>query len=168
MSHLPTDISDSSYELTPPTEPAKAQLQKSPQALSVNSGYKLVFDNIDKNVKPRYMRSDSQTTSLHYVQVYAVKDRLDYSTLSGITSGKVNLHDILPTLEDYELMKNDFAVLISRMITAHLPFFREDFKYLVQKHIPHKYSTEMCKKSEVVSETPLCSSYTLTDHWDHT
>ena len=41
---------------------------------SINAGYKLVFDNIDKTVKPRFMTQDSQTETLHYVQAYAVKD----------------------------------------------------------------------------------------------
>ena len=46
---------------------------------SVNAGVKLVFDNIDKTVKPRRMTLESQTTSLNYVQAIAVKDRIDYS-----------------------------------------------------------------------------------------
>ena len=44
---------------------------------SVNAGVKLVFDNIDKTVKPRLMTLESQTTSLNYVQAIAVKDRID-------------------------------------------------------------------------------------------
>lgn len=46
---------------------------------SVNAGYKVVFDNIDKNVQPRHERVDSKTKSLHYVHGYAKKDRIDYS-----------------------------------------------------------------------------------------
>ena len=33
----------------------------------------------------------------------------------------------------------------------HLAFFNKDFKGLVKKHIPHKYSSEHSMKSEVVS-----------------
>lgn len=44
---------------------------------SSNAGYKLVFDNIDKTIKPRHMRQDSQTSTLHYVQAYAVRDRIN-------------------------------------------------------------------------------------------
>ena len=46
---------------------------------SVNVGYKLVFDNVDKTVKPRYMRMDTQSQCLHHVQAFAVRDRVDYS-----------------------------------------------------------------------------------------
>ena len=50
---------------------------------SVNTGYKMVFGNIDMNVKPRPMTSDKQTRSLHNVQSYAVKDRVNYDNLSN-------------------------------------------------------------------------------------
>jgi hypothetical protein len=49
------------------------------EPLSVNPGSKLVFDNLDKTVKPRHMRKDAQTRSLHYVQAYAVKDRVNFA-----------------------------------------------------------------------------------------
>ena len=119
---------------------------------SINTGYKLVFDNIDKTVKPRHMRIDSQTKSLHYVQAYAVKDRIDYSCEASERNrdSEVNLYDILPSAHDYQKLKNNFAVHVSRVITSHLDFFKEDFKGLSQQHIQHKYSKEMSKKSEIV------------------
>ena len=120
-------------------------------ASSVNAGYELVFDNIDKNIKPRYMRSHSQTLPLHYVQIYGIKDRIDYSTFSSQKHTETNVYSILPSLNDYELMKSDFTVLISRIIHNNLAIFGDDFKKLVVQHIPHKYSKEMCMKSEVVS-----------------
>lgn len=36
--------------------------------------FKLVGDNIDKEVQPREMHSDYQSRSLHYFHTYAVKD----------------------------------------------------------------------------------------------
>ncbi len=65
----------------------------------------------------------------------------------------MNLYDILPTTNDYSSLKENFAVLVSRVITDYLPFFREDFEGLPQKHIPHQYTTELSKKSEVVSKS---------------
>lgn len=120
--------------------------------VSVNAGYKLVFDNIDKTVKPRHMRVDSQTKSLHYVHAYAVKDRIDYSHVSDKRSdGNTNLYDVLPSSEDYRSLKKNFIVHVSRIILTHLDFFRKDFKGLAEKHIKHKYAKEMSQKSEVVS-----------------
>ena len=43
--------------------------------------FHLCGDNIDKNIKQRYFRTDkpSGTKSLHYFHYYAVKDRIDFS-----------------------------------------------------------------------------------------
>ena len=41
------------------------------------------------------MRSDSQTLSLHYVQMYGVKDRIDYSTFSSQKHTETNIYSIL-------------------------------------------------------------------------
>ena len=55
---------------------------QSSETSSQRPTYKLVGDNIDKNVKPREMRSDHQTRSLHYFHTYAVRDRVDMSSYS--------------------------------------------------------------------------------------
>ncbi len=43
--------------------------------------FKIVGDNIDKTIRPREMRSDHQTRSLHYFHSYAVRDRIDISIM---------------------------------------------------------------------------------------
>ena len=45
-------------------------------------GLVIVGDNIDKNFRPSYQRQDQQTKSLHYFHAYAVKNRVDVSSLS--------------------------------------------------------------------------------------
>ncbi len=37
----------------------------------------------------------------------------------------------------------------------YMNFFKEDFQNLIQWHIPHQFSKEMSKKSEVVSKKGL-------------
>lgn len=160
MSQQPSGDSENSQSLPQETTSTSALCEHASSSssveviqppLSLNAGYKLVFDNIDKTVKPRFMRLDSQTVSLHYVQMYAVKDRVDYSTEPCQKAAEVNLYDVLPSCDDYDSLKRNFSVLISQMIVTYLPFFGRDFKDVVQRHIPHKHSAEMCKKSEVVS-----------------
>ncbi len=82
-----------------------------------------MFDNIDKDVKPRHMTSDNLTWSLHYVQSYAVKDRVNYDCLSGERRTEVCILDILPTKEDYDILKKNFAVLVSRVMVKFIPYF---------------------------------------------
>ena len=49
------------------------------QISSQVKGAKIIGDNINKNVKPRFMRSDHQGKSLHYFHGYAVQDRFNLS-----------------------------------------------------------------------------------------
>ena len=67
----------------------------------INAGYKLVFYNVDKTIKPRFMMQYSLTTTLHYVQAYAVKDRIDYSSIGDEQNNETNLYKILTDSEDY-------------------------------------------------------------------
>ena len=146
---LPSDPCES---VLLPTSESIATLNESSdnQRMSVNAGFKLVFDNIDKTVQPRHMRVDSKAKSLHYVHAYAIKDRIDFSCEPEKKDGEANLYDILPNSQDYKLLKENFSVHVSRIIVAYMDFFRDDFKDLPLKHIPHKFSKEMSMKSEVV------------------
>lgn len=115
------------------------------------AGYKIVIDNIDKNMKPCDMHLDSQTKSLHYVHIYSVKDWIDFSSLSGAAKcGEMRVDDILPSTEEYKKLKENFSMLVARIMSEGLSFFSEDFKGLI-KRPPHPYSTDMSTKSEVVS-----------------
>ena len=130
---------------------------------SVNAGIKLVFDNIDKTVKPRHMTLESQTTSLNYVQAIAGKDCIDYSFLSDKIDPEreSNLYDILPDGDDYDSLKKRSVIHVSRTIVAYLPFFKVDFMGLVPAHTPHRYSSAMYMKSEVVSIQTTANTHSL-------
>jgi len=102
--------------------------QNSSNTAQPRPGYKIVIDNIDKNVKPRNMSVDAQTKSLHYVQIYSVKDRMDFGKLSDVPpSGEKCLYDILPTTDDYEKLKTNFSVHVARVMVEYIPFFSENF-----------------------------------------
>ena len=118
------------------------------------STFKLVGDNIDKNVKPRDMRAEHQTQSLHYFHSFAVKDRIDFSslpnTISLISPAEVEFNVFLPSATDQLEFDNNLCVLISRVVTQYMLFFRE-CSGKVKQHIEHPYSKEMAQQSTVVS-----------------
>lgn len=151
------DAAGSSAAVSPATSTSETTTLPAivtPKPRSINAGYKIVFDNLDKTIKPRYMSIEKQSTSLHYVHGYAVKDRIDFSTYSAANeSGKErNVFSLLPAASDYATLKRRFSIHVTRIITSYLTFFTEDFEGLVNHHIKHRYSTEMGKKSEVVSQ----------------
>ena len=46
--------------------------------------FRLVDDNSDKTARPRHMRVDHQSLSLHYFHVYAVQDCISFQHLSNM------------------------------------------------------------------------------------
>ena len=122
------------------------------------TGIKIVIDDIDKNVKPRFKNFEKQTKSIHYVQIYAVRDRTDISQLSDnppVKDPSLTVDDIcktiLPSREDNDAIAEYFSILVSRALVTHMPFFSMTFDDVVQWRIPHKFTEEMSQKSEVVS-----------------
>lgn len=123
-------------------------------AASPSFTFKIVGDNIDKEVKPQDMRSDYQTRSLHYFHSYAVRDRVNMDNFDDsvhtpdITA--VDLEVLLPSKEDEADLYANMGILIARILKKYIPFFKE-FGKGVERHIMHKYSEEMSRKSSVVS-----------------
>ena len=81
-------------------------------------GFKIVGDNIDKNIRRRHVRSDRQTISLHYFNSYAVKDRVNLDQLSE-SPPTHTLHPsdviekVLPTSSDQTSITNQHVILVA-------------------------------------------------------
>jgi L1 cell adhesion molecule like protein len=116
-------------------------------------GFKVVGDNIDKNVKPRYMRLDKRTQSLHYFNAYAIKDRVDCST--DVTDHQqppaaCNPQSVLPNEADYSCIFENCTTLLTRILVTQIPIF-STFSDVVTWHVEHEQSNAMKEKSVVVS-----------------
>lgn len=122
-------------------------------------GFKLVGDNIDKAVKPSYMGSDRQKQSLHYFHSYAVKDRVNSSSLSdNLPTSSWHTPDelcrtLLPSKDDSTSIHGNFKIHVARVLVKNLPAMKLAFDDLVDWHIEHQYSPEMSQRSEVVSRS---------------
>ena len=78
-------------------------------------GFKLVGDNIDKNIRPSFSRSDKSTQSLHCFHYYAVLDRVNLSLFSDATPNmEVDVDKLLINQEDIAQLQSDAITLISR------------------------------------------------------
>ena len=120
------------------------------------STFKLVIDNLDVFVRPRTETSQRHADSLHFVHMYAVRDRINVSSFSDVSRlpdiSSVNVEDVLPSNHDLKVLKDNITVLISRRARKYSTFFRRHINpKAVPQHITHKYTTEMSLKSEVVS-----------------
>ena len=118
---------------------------------------KLVGDNIDWTIHPRFVRIDQQTQSVHYFNCYALKDRIDLSSLSDVPPTPMtrpNISEVIsklfPSTHEESVMHDDFAILLARMLCSHMTYFKGTFADVIDWHISHRYSAEMSTKSDVV------------------
>ena len=136
--------------------------------------YKLVGDNLDKNVRRSFQRMDRTTKSLHYFHTYGVRDRVSIAGMSFQPCQQfVSADLILPSSSDLNVLKRDFIILVSRcfnyiihinthfilasmyclcsvrILVQHLKTFDNQRKDVVW-HIPSSHTKEMSQKSYVV------------------
>ena len=84
-------------------------------------------------------------------------DRIDCSNLCDqvITTQQTDPGQIaaslLPTPEDDVALRDNICVLMSRILCAHVEFFKINFEDIVDTHIKHEFYDEMSMKSIVVS-----------------
>ena len=114
--------------------------------------FKLVGDNLDKNVKPRDVRSDHQT---EFFNTLTVKDQISLAHHSSSTTvvipDTVDFNQYLTTSEDYDCnMTSNMVMLVLRVLVKHIPSLLP-YAPVVESHIKHPYSKEMTQKSTVVS-----------------
>lgn len=115
-------------------------------------GFKIVIDNLDMNLRPRHQTFERQTKSIHYVNCYAVRDRIDLSRFSASAHSEqkeVSFASILPSDDDRKAIMDNFVLLAGRILCESIPQLQE-IPHLATQHILHEHSNEMGCKSEIV------------------
>ena len=82
-------------------------------------GFKVVGDNLDKNIRPSFQCFANKTNSLHYFHHYALLDRVDFSGYSEhIPNDPINLRRLLVSRSNVAKLENDAVVLFSRFVNS--------------------------------------------------
>ena len=77
-------------------------------------GYTLVIDNIDMNIRSE-QRMGWTTKSYHYCHGYAVKNRVNSTSLTDRpTSGVLSAEEVLLSKVDMDKIMDEFKVIVSR------------------------------------------------------
>ena len=82
------------------------------------NGFKIVGDNIDKNIRPSFQQINHQTVSLHYFHSCVVGDRINLASLSDVAPSEVLLDptSFLTNAMDLDAVKKEFPVHICRYV----------------------------------------------------
>ena len=86
--------------------------------------------------------------------MYAVKDRIQGLEMADCHPqadvSKLLDTTFLPSEDDCQALRQDFIVLVARVLVKYLPWFIV-IKPVVADHMPHRYTNCMGQKSEIVS-----------------
>ena len=82
--------------------------------------YKFVIDNIDKNVKPSFQRSEFDGKSFHHVHGYSVQDRVNTSVLRDRVPQfrKADPVVMLPSRAEIAAVKDEMVIFVSRYVSV--------------------------------------------------
>ena len=121
---------------------------------SVHPGFVIAFDNIDIQLQRKNMTIAAQNRNLHWVNHKMVINRVSGSEFPG-NGPKCDLQRVpnlkfVPSIEDHQQQRFNYMVLVSRILVSYFDAF-EFLKMTCLWHLPHKYQTEMSRKSTKVS-----------------
>ena len=83
-----------------------------------------------------------------------MKDRVDMTQYSDEKStlqlSTFNAESLLPTEDDLKAIRDNFAVILSRVLVKYIPSLQQ-LQHAAEKHITHQHYKEVSQRSEVVS-----------------
>lgn len=114
--------------------------------------FKFIGDNVDKKRGVRDARSDHSGQMIHMYSTLVARSRLPDLDLcrTGQVADLSNIpwKSFLPSSDDIGHVKRNLVVLVARLLTQYIkdlsPLSRS-----VPQHIPHKYTEQMSRRSEV-------------------
>ena len=122
--------------------------------------YGLNGDNLDWLRRPSIYSKGKGTESVHWFNLLAYDNRVadwnlnDEEPIRNIM--ELPNSSFLPSPEDHAKLKKDFVILVLHILAKNCKYFRQ-FGSVIPSHIPHQYSTNMSRQSQIVGLYPLLS-----------
>lgn len=116
--------------------------------------YGLNGDNLDWQRRPHIYSANRDTESIHWFNLLCYKNRVSNWDLDDKEPIRPILDlsnsSFLPSLEEHAKLRADYIILVLRILVKNSEYFKK-FSKTVPGHIPHQFSKEMRKQSQVVS-----------------
>ena len=92
--------------------------------------YQITGDNVDLEIKTKYMTLNSKNKSLHWFDLVSTDERVVLPSVLSKDRPRCSILAVsdaafLPSASDHQYLHDEFAVLVSRMITKFLPAFAQ-------------------------------------------
>ncbi|XP_070542604.1 uncharacterized protein [Ptychodera flava] len=120
-----------------------------------NPGFSLAWDNVQVETTARYQSTTQQNKMLMWAMAYAAKNRITFRHLdnekSTVRACEIPLTTFIPSQDTYTNLRRRMEIIVSRIICDHFVHFSTYYADCVPNHVPHDYSLESARKSELVN-----------------
>ena len=119
--------------------------------------FEFVSDNVDKKMGVRDIRTGFHGEMKHMYSILAIFSRTPSSPARGSNTSleSINPDNILPTPENVLRVKQNLAILVSRVVCRYISCLKH-FSVAIQSHITHKFSDQMAGKSDTFALDCSC------------
>ena len=111
-------------------------------------------DNLDWQRRPSIYSANRDTESVHWFNLLCYKNRVSNWDLDDKDPIRPILDlpnsSFLSSFEEHAKLRADYIILVLRILVQNCEYFKQ-FSKIVPGHIPHQFSKEMKKQSQVVS-----------------
>lgn len=111
-------------------------------------------DNLDHEIHARIQSTQHKNQSIHWTHQFAILDKVQDPNLDRKKAQKptkeIQFVELLPNQEVQEHLLNNFAIIVSRIVTKYLKHFQA-LQNAAVRHVPHQFKKEMATKSQTVS-----------------
>lgn len=137
-----------------PTEesPGTEQDFEQPVEESLHPGFTLSWDHVCNQMTVSHPHVAQQNAKEKYSLGYLAVNRvstvhLDNSEGTTISASRIPLSVFTPSVGDFHELQSRMTVIVSRILTRHLKWFREFFDDCTVEHISHAHSVESVQRS---------------------
>ena len=104
------------------------------------------FDDFDFKILANVILKNHRNSDFHWITHYLTFDRI---SSAGLDDTKPLVNDI-DTFSNFNYLREEFIVLVSRVLVEFFPCL-SSLASLIPKHIKHRFSAEMAKKSVIIN-----------------
>lgn len=114
--------------------------------------FQITGDNVDFEIRAKYMTLDRRNKSLHWFNVIATDERVIPPCVLENAGPRrsiltVSNSEFFPSVLDHRCIRDDFVLLVSEVVVKYLAAFGS-FSQFVVNHAAHDHSLEAGRKSE--------------------
>ena len=132
----------------------------SPKCIILDPGYNFTWDNTQLEVQARHQSTERRNKMLLWANAFITGNRVSFRHLYHadtvyVPASIIPLDVILPSQDDYDSVRFRMEILVERILCKYIEHFKQYYSEITVAHIPHIYSGEAEKKSQIVSSIIL-------------